>query len=134
MSSIEPLPGRRRYQVAEPKEIVARTPPHNIEAEQALLGALLVNNDAFDRVSDFLRAEHFSEELHARIFEVVRAVDSRRQARHRRDPQNLSGRHGSARGNHYSRHISRGLPPRPRQSSTPRITAAPSMISRCVAI
>ena len=31
-----------------------RTPPHNIEAEQALLGAILVNNDAFDRVSDFL--------------------------------------------------------------------------------
>ncbi|CAN2532913.1 MAG TPA: replicative DNA helicase [Methylosinus sp.] len=47
-----------------------RTPPHNIEAEQALLGAILVNNDAFDRVSDFLRSEHFSEELHRRIFEV----------------------------------------------------------------
>jgi replicative DNA helicase len=30
-------------------------PPHNIEAEQALLGAILVNNDAFDRVSDFLK-------------------------------------------------------------------------------
>ncbi|MBG0811676.1 replicative DNA helicase [Methylosinus sp. H3A] len=47
-----------------------RTPPHNIEAEQALLGAILVNNDAFDRVSDFLRPDHFSEELHRRIFEV----------------------------------------------------------------
>ena len=48
-----------------------RVPPHNIEAEQALLGAILVNNDAFDRVSDFLRPEHFSEELHRRIFEVA---------------------------------------------------------------
>ncbi|HEV2571597.1 replicative DNA helicase [Methylocella sp. CPCC 101449] len=47
-----------------------RTAPHNVEAEQALLGAILVNNDAFDRVSDFLRAEHFSEELHRRVFEV----------------------------------------------------------------
>ncbi len=37
-----------------------RQPPHNVEAEQALLGAILVNNDAFDRVSDFLLPEHFS--------------------------------------------------------------------------
>ncbi|HTJ02151.1 MAG TPA: DnaB-like helicase C-terminal domain-containing protein, partial [Methylovirgula sp.] len=48
-----------------------RTPPHNVEAEQALLGAILVNNDAFDRVSDFLKAQHFSEELHRRIFDVA---------------------------------------------------------------
>jgi len=48
-----------------------RAAPHNVEAEQALLGAILVNNDAFDRVSDFLRAEHFSEELHRRIFEIA---------------------------------------------------------------
>ncbi|WP_281432116.1 DnaB-like helicase N-terminal domain-containing protein, partial [Bartonella alsatica] len=37
--------------------------PHNIEAEQALLGALLINNDAHDRVSDFLKPEHFFEPL-----------------------------------------------------------------------
>ncbi|MFZ0729690.1 MAG: replicative DNA helicase [Methylovirgula sp.] len=48
-----------------------RVPPHNIEAEQALLGAILVNNDAFDRVSDFLQAQHFSEELHRRIYDVA---------------------------------------------------------------
>ncbi len=48
-----------------------RVAPHNIEAEQALLGAILVNNDAFDRVSDFLKPEHFSEELHRRIYEVT---------------------------------------------------------------
>jgi replicative DNA helicase len=48
-----------------------RIAPHNIEAEQALLGAILVNNDAFDRVSDFLRPEHFSEDLHRRIFETA---------------------------------------------------------------
>ncbi|NBV35546.1 MAG: hypothetical protein EBR81_17590, partial [Proteobacteria bacterium] len=34
-------------------EAPVRTAPHNIEAEQALLGALLVNNDAYYRVSDF---------------------------------------------------------------------------------
>ncbi len=48
-----------------------RHAPHNIEAEQALLGAILVNNDAFDRISDFLKPEHFFEELHRQIFEVT---------------------------------------------------------------
>ncbi|MBV9219883.1 MAG: replicative DNA helicase, partial [Methylobacteriaceae bacterium] len=51
-----------------------RVPPHNLEAEQALLGAILVNNDAFDRVSDFLKPEHFSEELHRRIYDVASAL------------------------------------------------------------
>ena len=48
-----------------------RTPPHNIEAEQALLGAILVNNEAADKVSAFLLPEHFFEPLHARIFEAA---------------------------------------------------------------
>jgi replicative DNA helicase len=54
-----------------PREPTFRLAPHNIEAEQALLGAVLVNNDAFDRVSDFLRPEHFSEDVHRRIFDVA---------------------------------------------------------------
>ncbi|HET9902974.1 MAG TPA: replicative DNA helicase [Xanthobacteraceae bacterium] len=48
-----------------------RVAPHNIEAEQALLGAILVNNEAFYRVSDFLRPEHFIEGLHQKIFEIA---------------------------------------------------------------
>ena len=48
-----------------------REPPNNIEAEQALLGAILVNNDAFYRVSDFLKPNHFYEPLHRRIYEVA---------------------------------------------------------------
>jgi replicative DNA helicase len=51
-----------------------RVQPHNIEAEQALLGAILVNNDAFYRVSDFLQPEHFFEELHRRIFELMSSM------------------------------------------------------------
>jgi replicative DNA helicase len=53
------------------QETSYRLAPHNIEAEQALLGAIQVNNDAFDRVSDFLKPDHFFEELHRRIFEVM---------------------------------------------------------------
>src|SRR5437588_5932916 len=48
-----------------------RSAPHNIEAEQALLGAILVNNDAFYRVSDFLEPKHFFEPLHQTIFETA---------------------------------------------------------------
>src|SRR6478735_5719358 len=48
-----------------------RAPPHNLEAEQALLGAILVNNEACDRVSAFLLPDHFFEAVHARIFEAA---------------------------------------------------------------
>jgi replicative DNA helicase len=48
-----------------------RTAPHNIEAEQALLGAILVNNEAFYRVSDFLEPKHFLEGIHQRIYEIA---------------------------------------------------------------
>jgi replicative DNA helicase len=74
MPAIEQLPGLRTLQVAPLDAPAYRTPPHNIEAEQALLGAILVNNDAFDRVSDFLQSAHFSEELHRRIFEVCSQI------------------------------------------------------------
>jgi len=52
------------------QELRYREAPNNVEAEQALLGAIFVNNDAFYRVSDFLRAEHFFEPLHRKIFEI----------------------------------------------------------------
>jgi len=67
MATIEQFAQRQ----TQPQERSYRTPPHNLEAEQALLGAILINNDAFDRVSDFLRSEHFVEEIHRRIFEVA---------------------------------------------------------------
>jgi replicative DNA helicase len=51
-----------------------RVAPNNIDAEQALLGAILVNNDAYYRVSDFLEAGHFFEELHRRIYEVATSL------------------------------------------------------------
>ena len=48
-----------------------RLAPHNVEAEQALLGAILINNDAFYRVSDFLNPEHFYEPIHRDIYELA---------------------------------------------------------------
>jgi replicative DNA helicase len=48
-----------------------RLPPSNLQAEQALLGALLANNKAFERVSDFLIADHFVDPVHGRIFAAI---------------------------------------------------------------
>ncbi|MEO1331199.1 MAG: replicative DNA helicase [Pseudomonadota bacterium] len=48
-----------------------RTLPHNLEAEQALLGALLINNSINDQIS-FLLPEHFYDPVHGRIFDTAR--------------------------------------------------------------
>ena len=56
-----------------------RAPPHNSETEQALLGAILVNNEAMHRVSGFLRQEHFFEAVHGRIFDAASKLIERGQ-------------------------------------------------------
>ena len=56
-----------------------RTPPANLEAEQALLGAILVNNDAASRVTDFLTPAHFMEPGHQRIFAAALKLIERGQ-------------------------------------------------------
>jgi replicative DNA helicase len=61
----------RKLQEATP---LYRTAPHNIEAEQALLGAILVNNEALYRVSDFLEPQHFFEPLHQKIYDLSRSL------------------------------------------------------------
>ena len=54
-----------------------RLPPSNIQAEQALLGALLANNKAYERVSEFLAPEHFADPIHGRIYQaIVRRVEA----------------------------------------------------------
>ncbi|MEO0911523.1 MAG: replicative DNA helicase [Pseudomonadota bacterium] len=52
-------------------EAEAHVLPHNIEAEQALLGALLVNNDVYDRIASLVGEQHFYDPVHARIFETA---------------------------------------------------------------
>ena len=56
---------------AAPPDDGYRAPPHNLEAEQALLGAILVNNEACDRVTSFLTPDHFFEPIHSRIFDAA---------------------------------------------------------------
>ena len=54
----------------------ARKMPHNLPAEQNLLGALLLDNDVMEKIDDRLRAEHFYDPLHGRIFAtMMRLID-----------------------------------------------------------
>src|SRR5439155_19830421 len=56
-----------------------RTPPHNAEAEQALLGAMLMNNSAHGRVAEFLLPEHFADAVHGRIYAAIGKLIERGQ-------------------------------------------------------
>lgn len=48
-----------------------RIPPHNLEAEQSLLGSLLIDADAILKIADQVRAEDFYKDAHRLIFEVI---------------------------------------------------------------
>ena len=60
---------------AAPKEEAEATDPmpHSIEAEQQLLGAILTNNDVYDKIASVINAQHFYEPVHQRIYEVAAA-------------------------------------------------------------
>ncbi|MEM1301575.1 MAG: replicative DNA helicase [Pseudomonadota bacterium] len=47
--------------------------PHSIEAEQQLLGAILTNNDLYDRIASIIGPQHFYDPVHAKIFETAAA-------------------------------------------------------------
>ena len=57
------------YQAADKADEIAL--PHNIEAEQALLGALLVNNEIYDKVAAIVEPVHFYDPVHRRIYDVA---------------------------------------------------------------
>ncbi len=63
MNEIRQIPGQ------PPQEAETGAMPHNIEAEQQLLGAILTNNETYDRVAQIIRPEHFYEPVHGRIYE-----------------------------------------------------------------
>ncbi|MCQ0971691.1 replicative DNA helicase [Paracoccus sp. TK19116] len=65
MSEVRAITVRQAGTEAETQAV-----PFSIEAEQQLLGALLTNNDVFDRITQIIRAEHFYDPVHARIFEI----------------------------------------------------------------
>jgi replicative DNA helicase len=92
-SNVTRLPGA--------EDVRLREPPHNFEAEQALLGAILVNNAAYQRVAEFLKAEHFADPLHGKLFDslskliergqVVSAVTLKTYVEHDEDMKTVGG-------------------------------------------
>jgi len=56
------------------EEILGRVPPHNIEAEQATLGSILIDNDAIVKVIDFLEPEHFYRTSHQIIYKAMKEL------------------------------------------------------------
>ncbi|MDB2546584.1 replicative DNA helicase [Amylibacter sp.] len=66
MNEISPLGNSQATE-----EVESNLQPHNIEAEQALLGALLVNNDVYDKIASIVKDIHFFDPVHARIFETI---------------------------------------------------------------
>jgi replicative DNA helicase len=87
MSELVTLPALRAVATTDAIGNV-RTPPHNIEAEQALLGALLVNNVVFERTSELLQPEHFYDPVHGRIYGAIATLINRGQIA---DPKTLRG-------------------------------------------
>ncbi|MBI4183261.1 MAG: replicative DNA helicase [Proteobacteria bacterium] len=72
-------PASARSEPRAPAGAPLRTPPHNYEAEQALLGAILANNRAYEKVSEFLRREHFADPVHGLIYEAAGRLIERGQ-------------------------------------------------------
>jgi replicative DNA helicase len=59
--------------------LVHKPPPHNYEAEQALLGALLHNNASYEKIAEFLQPKHFADATHGKIFDALRQLIERGQ-------------------------------------------------------
>ncbi len=67
--------------VADPQLVSVRTPPHSIEAEQAVLGGLLLDNSAWDRIADFIGSGDFYRHDHRLIFDAIgRLIEHSRPA------------------------------------------------------
>jgi replicative DNA helicase len=70
-----------RQDGADPQLLALKLPPHSVEAEQSLLGALLIDNQAFDRVADLVGGDDFYRDDHRRIWRhIARLVEASRPA------------------------------------------------------
>jgi replicative DNA helicase len=70
-----------RAENTDPQLLALKVPPHSIEAEQSLLGALLLDNQAFDRVADLVTGEDFYRDDHRRLWRhIARLIEAGRPA------------------------------------------------------
>jgi replicative DNA helicase len=59
---------------AEPPVVAGRVPPHDLDAEAAVLSAVLLARDSLDKVLEFLKPEHFYSEANGRIYDAMIAL------------------------------------------------------------
>jgi replicative DNA helicase len=57
---------------------VERQPPHNIEAEQSVLGSLIIDPDAYIRVAEYLKSDDFYRETHTVLYRAIEGLNERR--------------------------------------------------------
>src|SRR5919205_3183211 len=70
-----------RQESPDPQLVALKVPPHSVEAEQSLLGALLIDNQAFDRVADLVSGEDFYRDDHRRIWRhITKLIEANRPA------------------------------------------------------
>ena len=62
-----------------PEQAAERATPHDLAAEQHVLGALLIDRDAIFKVADLLRAEDFYQAKHQRVYRAAQALLERRE-------------------------------------------------------
>lgn len=74
MAPNDKFPNRNKPQHQPSIEVGGRVPPHDRDVEEAVLGALMLEKDAFGTVCDILRPETFYEPAHRKIFEAIQAL------------------------------------------------------------
>ena len=81
MANPQPVGTQPQRRDPDPQLLALRVPPHSIEAEQSLLGGLLLDNQAFDRIADLVGAEDFYRDDHRRIFRhITRLIEAAKPA------------------------------------------------------
>lgn len=60
-------------------DAAVRVPPHNYDAEQALLGAIFMDNRVYEEAAEFLKPEHFADPFHGRIFKACGELIARQE-------------------------------------------------------
>ncbi|PZQ46483.1 MAG: replicative DNA helicase [Micavibrio aeruginosavorus] len=71
-----------QFKVVDGDPLAHRTLPHNLEAEQGLLGMLLIDNRNIEKVSDKIKPEHFSHPTHGKIYDtILRMIDKGLEAK-----------------------------------------------------
>jgi replicative DNA helicase len=98
---------------ADPQLAAVRTPPHSVEAEQSVLGGLMLDNSAWDRIADRLGSEDFYRHDHRLIYQhISRLVDLSRPADAITVFESLqtSGKDGDAGGLAYLNSLAQNTP------------------------